>query len=310
MFHEPVLKEKAVELLVTDKNGIYVDGTLGGGGHAESILQRLGKDAMLIGMDMDSEAIAFASNRLKKYKKRFLAKQANFKDFGKILDKLNIQQIHGLLLDLGVSSHQIETAERGFSFSLEGKLDMRMDVSQKLTAFDIINMYSEEALVDLLKTYGEEKRARLIVRALMKERKKSPIETTTELKKIVTRATPPANRVKSFARVFQALRIEVNAELQNLTAILREGLNRLVAGGRLVVISYHSLEDRIVKKFFKEESERCVCPPELPICVCGKRGRMTILTKRPLRPSDEEISANPRSRSAKLRAAEKLEDGK
>ncbi|MFQ5771218.1 MAG: 16S rRNA (cytosine(1402)-N(4))-methyltransferase RsmH [bacterium] len=304
MFHEPVLTKEAVALLISDPNGIYLDGTLGGGGHAEAILARLGARGKLIGLDLDEDAIRFASKRLSSFKNKISIRHENFKEFPEILQSLKINYINGLLLDLGLSSHLIDTPARGFSHSLTGNLDMRMNKKQKRTAAEIINSYSESALCDLFQKYGEEKRARAIARSIIKERAKSAIATTTALKEVVCKVLPYQNRVKSLARIFQALRIAVNDELNNLTETLRLSMDYLQNSGRIVVLSYHSLEDRLVKDFFKQESKRCVCPPELPVCVCRKKGRLKILTRRPVRPTEAEIHRNPRSRSARLRAAE------
>lgn len=305
MFHEPVLKEEALSFLVTAKNGIYLDGTLGGGGHSEAILKNINKSGRLIALDLDNDAIHFSRTRLKH--KNFLVEQANFKNLGEVLKKLKINRVHGILLDLGVSSYQIDTAEKGFSYRASGKLDMRMNSKQQLTAHEIANTFSEEKLCEIFKKYGEERRYRAISRVIIREREKNVIETTTDLQEIISVVLPYQNRVKSLSRIFQALRIAVNEELENLKAALESGLDYLTTGGRLVVISYHSLEDRIVKNFFKQESRRCVCPPDLPICVCGEPGRLKILTKRSIQPSKEEVQRNPRSRSARLRTAEMLE---
>lgn len=306
MFHEPVLLKEAIDFLIYNETGIYVDGTLGGGGHAEEILNRLKKTGRLIGLDLDADALESAGARLQRFGEQVMLNQANFKDLGHVLKNLQIGQINGLLLDLGVSSHHIDTAERGFSFSARGRLDMRMDREQKLSAYDIVNSYSERELSEVIKKFGEERRHRAIARAIVKWRAQTPIRTTSELAETVSAVLPYEHRVKSLARVFQALRIAVNDELQNLHNALNESLSFIVSGGRLVVISYHSLEDRIVKEFFKNESSRCVCPPELPVCVCGRKGRVNILTKRPVRPTHQEVQKNPRSRSARLRAAEVL----
>jgi len=306
VFHEPVLKKEALSFLVTAKNGIYLDGTLGGGGHSEAILKNINKSGRLIALDLDNDAIHFSRTRLKH--KNFLVEQANFKNLGEVLKKLKINRVHGILLDLGVSSYQIDTAEKGFSYRASGKLDMRMNSKQQLTAHEIANTFSEEKLCEIFKKYGEERRYRAISRVIIREREKNVIETTTDLQEIISVVLPYQNRVKSLSRIFQALRIAVNEELENLKAALESGLDYLTTGGRLVVISYHSLEDRIVKNFFKQESRRCVCPPDLPICVCGEPGRLKILTKRSIQPSKEEVQRNPRSRSARLRTAEMLEE--
>ncbi|MFQ5649136.1 MAG: 16S rRNA (cytosine(1402)-N(4))-methyltransferase RsmH [bacterium] len=304
MYHEPVLLQKVAEFLIHDRNGIYLDGTLGGGGHAESILEHLSLKAQLIGLDLDTEATRFAGDRLLRFGKRVHIENCNFKDFEQVLRQLNISRLDGILLDLGLSSHQIDTADRGFSYSLAGRLDMRMDSSQGLTAEAVVNTYSEGTLASIFRDYGEERRARAIARAIRREREKSRIVTTLQLRQIVSRVLPPQFRVKSLARVFQALRIAVNEELSNLNHFLEKSSTYLKPGGRIVVIAYHSLEDRAVKTFFRQQAAACVCPPELPVCICGQKSRLKILTRRPVRPQEEEINRNPRSRSARLRAAE------
>jgi 16S rRNA (cytosine1402-N4)-methyltransferase len=306
VFHEPVLKKEAVNILITNENGIYVDATLGGGGHAQAILESLSPEGKLIGLDLDHEAVAFAKKRLKPFKNRVIIQQGNFKELDKILTDLKIERVHGILMDLGLSSHQIDTAERGFSFSLSGPLDMRMDSKQELTAYEIVNTYPERDLSRLFKSYGEERRFRAVAHIIVKERQKSPIKTTEELRQIVSKVLPYHNRVKSLARIFQALRIAVNEELRNLRDALAVGLEHLEIGGRMVTICYHSLEDRIVKNFFRREAAHCVCPPEVPVCICGNLGRVKVLTKHPMRPSEEEVRKNPRSRAARLRCAEKI----
>ena len=240
-FNEPVLKEEALSFLVTAKNGIYLDGTLGGGGHSEAILKNINKSGRLIALDLDNDAIHFSRTRLKH--KNFLVEQANFKNLGEVLKKLKINRVHGILLDLGVSSYQIDTAEKGFSYRASGKLDMRMNSKQQLTAHEIANTFSEEKLCEIFKKYGEERRHRAISRVIIREREKNVIETTTDLQEIISVVLPYQNRVKSLSRIFQALRIAVNEELENLKAALESGLDYLTTGGRLVVISYHSLED-------------------------------------------------------------------
>lgn len=306
MYHEPVLKDEAIFYLLTKQDGVYIDGTLGGGGHTEAILSHLSDKSKVIACDLDKEALDFAQTRLEPFKQQINYFHGNFKDVSNLLRKLNITKVQGILLDLGVSSHQIDTPERGFSFDKSGRLDMRMDARQKLTAFEIINTYPETELHKILKTYGEEKKYRAVTREILKARKRTTIKTTQEFKDIISRVLAPQHRVKSLARVFQALRIAVNDELANLKATLEASIDLLADGGRVVVISYHSLEDRIVKLFFREEAKRCVCPPELPVCVCGKVGRLEVLTRRPLRATEAEIAKNPRSRSAKLRAAERI----
>jgi 16S rRNA (cytosine1402-N4)-methyltransferase len=306
MFHEPVLVDKVVDFLIGAPDGIFLDGTVGGGGHAEAILATLSKDGQLIALDRDDEALGHAQQRLLQFGERVILKKTNFKDFEQVLEDLKIKRVHGLLLDLGVSSHQIDAPERGFSYRLAGSLDMRMNRNQPLTAEEIVNTYSEEELANLFRNYGEERRSKAVARVIVKERKRRRIVTTAELTEVISKALPHEHRIKSLSRIFQALRIAVNDELRNLSETLSKILDYLVTGGRIVVISYHSLEDRMVKDFFKGESTGCICPPDLPVCVCGQKPRLKILTKRPLRPSEQEMEKNSRSRSAKLRAAEVL----
>ncbi len=306
MYHEPVLVDEVIKLLIGNRDGIYVDGTVGGGGHSEALLEHTTPKACLIGLDMDDEALQAAKLRLRNHDRKVHLEQANFRDVGRILDEREIKHIDGFLLDLGVSSHQIDSAERGFSFATDGPLDMRMRKDSDMTAREIVNSCSEQELTRLIKAYGEEHRARAIARTIIKERKRNPIESTRELREIISRVLPEKFRIKSLARVFQALRIAVNSELDNLSKALETILPYLKQGGRIVIISYHSLEDRMVKQFFRHEALSCVCPPEAPICTCDKQARLQVLTKRPVQPSETEMAMNPRSRSARLRAAERL----
>lgn len=306
MFHEPVLKSEALELLIWRRDGIYVDGTAGGGGHMAAMLDRLTDEGMVLGLDRDEDALAAARERLSKRNDRF---QLIRSDFGEVVDVIaqkGLAKVDGLLLDLGVSSYQIDTVERGFSFDRNGLLDMRMDQRQTFSAKNILNEWRENQIADILREFGEERKARLIARHISKERKRKQLQTTSQLKEIIASVTPFQQRAKTLARVFQALRIAVNDELQQLERVLDESVTCLHKGGRIVVISYHSLEDRMVKQFFRQQASRCTCPPEAPICVCGLENTMKILTKRPVRASEEEIASNPRSRSAKLRAAEMI----
>ncbi len=305
-YHVPVLLREVLHWLLTEPGGIYVDGTVGGGGHAEAILQRLNAEGRLIGLDVDPEALEFAGKRLEPFGPRVLLRRANFRDLGQVLQELGIDAVDGILLDLGVSSHQIGTGYRGFSFMQKGPLDMRMNPDQKLGAYQVVNQYSEAQLLRIFREYGEERRAAAVARAIIRARERGPIDSTVRLAEIVAGAVPQGHRNKTLARIFQAVRIEVNAELTNLKLGLEAALEHLRPGGRMVVISYHSLEDRMVKQFFRRSEKRCVCPPELPQCICGEPGNLRILTRRPVRPEAEEIQENPRARSARLRAAEKI----
>jgi 16S rRNA (cytosine1402-N4)-methyltransferase len=304
MIHCPVLMSKVLELLEIKPDGIYVDATVGLGGHAAEILKRL-KGGILVGIDLDSEALEYAKKRLTD--KAFLV-QGNFKDLDMILDNLGIGQADGILFDLGVSSLQLDCAKRGFSFLKEGELDMRMDLNNPLTAKSIVNTYPRTELERILREYGEERWAGRIVKEIIKRREKRPIETTLELAQIVEGAIPsPAKRkmkIHPATKTFQALRIEVNDELENLKEGLEKAYKRLKSGGVMAVISFHSLEDRIVKHFFREKAKDCVCPPELPICRCDKVVEMEPFKL--IKSSLKEIEENPHARSARLRGGRKV----
>ena len=305
-FHIPVLMDRVVEYLVGDPAGIYVDCTLGGGGHSQELLKHLSSHGKLIGIDCDERAIEFASKRLSNENERVEILHANFAQLKTILASIAITQVDGILIDLGVSSFQIDTSERGFSYMNDGPLDMRMGIEKKTTAAHIINTYSEEELARIFRDYGEERYARSIARKIVQERTHARITTTKQLTDILESKLPFQQRIKSFARVFQALRIEVNHELENLRAALSQVLEILKSGGRVVIISYHSLEDRLAKEFFNSQINPCQCPIGLPMCICGKTATIRLLTRGIVRPSAAEVKMNPRSRSAKLRAAEKI----
>ena len=300
--HASVMLDEAIEKLITDVSGTYVDGTLGGGGHASEILSRL-DGGLLIGIDRDQDAIDAASERLKG--QNIILVRDNFNRLDQILDGLSIDRIDGMLLDLGVSSHQIDSAPRGFSYMHDAPLDMRMDTRQSLTAFEVVNYYSEERLVKIFSGYGEERFSKRIAHAIVDFRRSKTIDTTGQLVEVIKRTVPTVKGGGHPAkRVFQAIRIEVNDELSMLDGVLRSAVNRLKIGGRLVVITFHSLEDRIVKTTFKELATDCICPKNIPICICGHRAQIKILG-RARTPSIEEINKNPRAKSAKLRAVAK-----
>ncbi len=302
-FHIPVMVEEVMKYLITRDDGIYVDGTIGGGGHSEEILKRT--KAKVIGFDIDPEAVKFASERLKSFGDRILILNRNYATLKESLSEIGVEKITGFLLDLGVSSFQLDHGG-GFSFRLDEKLDMRMDRSSELTAEHILNNYSEKEIADIIFKFGEEPGAKMIAKEIVRYRKRKKIETTGELVKIVDKVASKKYRLKVLARVFQSLRIAVNRELDNLKIALDSVIDVLEKGGRIVVISYHSLEDRIVKMFFKSNEKRCVCPSDVFECRCGKVEVIKILTKKPVVPSEKEISLNPRARSAKLRAGEKM----
>jgi 16S rRNA (cytosine1402-N4)-methyltransferase len=306
--HQPVLCAEVIELLSPLAGKTLVDGTLGVGGHTEALLQR-DETVQVIGVDRDAEALALATARLTAFAKRFRTVHGNFGQLDDHLDDLNIQSVDGLLLDIGVSSLQLDADERGFSFRRDGPLDMRMNREASETAADWVQSATESQLTDVIYRFGEERYGRKIARAIIRARESGRIESTGQLADIVRRAVPAKydhRRLDPATRTFQAIRMYLNDELGSLEAGLEVGFNRLVVGGTLVVISFHSLEDRIVKQFFREKAKSCVCPPKMPECVCGKEIEAEILTKRPLTATPEELAANPRSRSAKLRAAVRL----
>jgi 16S rRNA (cytosine1402-N4)-methyltransferase len=288
---------------------IYVDGTAGCGGHTLEILKSTKPAAKVICIDRDEEALEIARAKLKNYKDRVILVHNNFSEIRSVLKKLGIDHVDGILLDLGLSSLQLERGQRGFSFRKDGPLDMRMDQKKEKTAFDIVNFSSEEELRDIIRNYGEEKWAAKIAKKIVEKRADKPISTTGELAELVFSSIPRRfhpKRIHPATKTFQAIRIALNDELQHITKCLGDGVNTLAAGGRFCVISYHSLEDRIVKRMFKAYEQGCSCPPSLPECVCGFVPKLKVITRRPLRPSEEEVRLNPRSRSAKLRIAEKI----
>ena len=306
--HLSVLAEQAIALLDCSPGGIVVDATLGGGGHAELMLQRVGRTGRLIGMDCDDYAIERAGRRLGSGPNVVLVRE-NFRNIKEVLEQESPSGADAIMFDLGLSSFHIDEASRGFSFSRDARLDMRMDRRSEWTAEDIVNEYSERELADILKQFGEERHARRIAKAMVRERSKKRIRTTAELADIVRRSKPrpkKRTRIDPATKTFQALRIEVNSELDSLRQALDDAISLLRPRGRICVISFHSLEDRIVKKTFARLARGCDCPPEFPVCVCGKKPILKVLTSKPVQASSEQIAANPRSISAKLRAAEKL----
>lgn len=306
--HYSVLLRETIEGLAIRADGVYVDGTLGGGGHALSICERLSGRGRLIGIDQDGAAIEAASERLKDYRDRAVIVRGNYEDIAEILMRLQIERVDGICLDLGVSSYQLDEGERGFSYRTDAALDMRMDQRGERTAADIVNSYSEEALFRIIRDYGEDRFARNIVKHIVQYREKKRIETTLELSGIITGAIPARVRALSghpAKRSFQAIRIELNRELEVLENTLDRMIDLLSEGGRLCVISFHSLEDRIVKSKFRTAENPCICPPDFPVCSCGRKSRGIVLTKKPILPSEEELLENRRSQSAKLRIFEK-----
>jgi 16S rRNA (cytosine1402-N4)-methyltransferase len=304
LVHTPVLEDEVVRYLAVEIGGRYVDCTLGAGGHARAILEASAPGGMLLGIDADPYAISLARDHLTGFEDSARLVNGNFRDLEETATELNFVPVHGVLFDLGLSSMQLAGEGRGFSFQKEAPLDMRFGPDQTLTAADIVNEYEEAEIANLIWEFGEERFSRRIAGAITRAR---PLRTTTELAAIVSRAIPGSrSRIHPATRTFQALRIAVNDELQALETALEQARGILGPGGRLVVISFHSLEDRIVKQYLQRESRDCICPPETPVCVCGHRASLRILTRRPVTPSTEEMRGNPRSRSAKLRAAERI----
>lgn len=307
--HVSVLPEEAVRYLVPKAGGVYVDGTLGGGGHAKKILEASAPDGIVFGLDRDREALTAATERLRSFGGRFQAIHTNFAEVEKALAQIRIAEIDGMLLDLGVSSYQLDEQARGFSFQQDAPLDMRMDTSSGETAADLVNSRSEGELSRIIREYGEERWAVRVAKHIVQARERAPIETTLQLVDVIKGSIPRAkweDRLHPATRTFQALRIAVNRELESLEKGLEAGIRLLRRGGRMVVISFHSLEDRIVKNTFRDLAKGCICPRLTPICVCGKVPEVKIVTGRPILPDMEEIRDNPRSRSAKMRVAEKL----
>ncbi len=306
--HVPVMPGEVTEGLNIKENGIYLDCTLGVGGHSELILKKL-TTGRLIAIDKDEEALAFAKSRLSEYGDKVTFVHSDFKRADEVLDDLNIDRIDGVLMDLGVSSYQLDAAERGFSYRFDAPLDMRMDKTQFLTAFNVVNEYNELDIADILFRYGEERYARKIAANIIRYRQQQSIRTTGQLAEIVEKSYPPKERFKGgnpCKRTFQAIRIEVNGELRELDEIIGKLAERLNKGGRICVITFHSLEDRIVKREFQYLEAKCICPPKQPVCTCNKVQTVKIITKKPLTASEEELAVNPRAQSAKLRVAERV----
>ena len=314
--HVPVMLDEVLRFLQPRSGGYYIDGTVGGGGHTASILAHSEPDGKVLGIDADEQALARVRVRLSHFvdNGRLVLVHSNFAHMAHIVEEMQPGSIQGILLDLGFSSDQMENAQRGFSFSSDGPLDMRLDQSLTVSAADLVNTASEQELADIFWRYGEENRSRQIARRIVRERAKGAITRTSQLATLAAGVPYKSGAVHPATRVFQALRIAVNAELEQLTAVLPQMVKVLQAkrggeaemgnGGRIVVIAFHSLEDRIVKTFIRREATDCICPPHTPVCVCGHRATLRILTPKPLTPSSQEIERNPRSRSAKLRAAE------
>lgn len=307
--HVSVLLQETIDSLLIKPDGIYVDGTLGGGGHSLEILKSLSDKGRLIGIDQDEDAIFAATKRLADYKDRFTAVKSNYQNIDTVLNDLNIDKVDGIVLDLGVSSYQLDNGERGFTYREDVPLDMRMDRSQTMTACDIVNNYPERELFRVIREYGEDQFAKNIAKHIVMARKNKRIETTGELNEIIKAAIPAKIRKNGghpSKKTFQALRIELNHELDVLDDSIDKMIDLLKPGGRLSIITFHSLEDRIVKNRFRENMNPCICPPEFPICTCGRVSKGRIITRKPIIPSDDEIEQNSRAKSSKLRVFERI----
>lgn len=307
--HTSVLYDPCINHLNIDPEGIYVDGTLGGGGHASGICEKLSQNGTLIGIDRDEDALKAAEERLRDYSCKKLLVQSNYAEIKDVLEQLGIREINGALLDLGVSSFQLDNEERGFSYMKDAPLDMRMSQSDSFTARDVVNTYTEKELTDVIRNYGEEKWASRISKFIVQRRKDAPVETTGQLVEIIKAAVPASARRDGphpAKRTFQAIRIEVNDELEQLKLAVGDFCDVLADKGRLCIITFHSLEDRIVKNILNKRANPCTCPREFPVCVCGKKADIRKVTGKPILPAQEEIEENPRARSAKLRVAEKM----
>mgnify|MGYP004669326761 FL=1 len=308
--HYSVLLKETIENLNIRPDGVYVDGTLGGGGHAYQVASRLSEKGRLIGIDQDADAIAAAGERLSEFGDKITIIRSNYANMKEELHRIGIEKVDGIVLDLGVSSFQLDTPERGFTYRDENApLDMRMDDRQSLTAKDIVNEYSEMELYHIIRDYGEDKFAKNIAKHIVQERKKKPIETTGELTGIIRASIPmkvQATGGHPAKRTFQAIRIELNKELEVLQNNLDDMIDLLNPGGRICIITFHSLEDRIVKSNFKRNENPCTCPSDFPVCVCGKKSKGKVITRKPILPSEEELSVNSRSKSAKLRVFERV----
>lgn len=306
--HKSVLLDETIEMLNIKPEGIYVDGTLGGGGHSYEICRRLGAGGRLIGIDQDEAAIHAGSERLKEFKEKVTVIRSNYSDMKRVLLEHGIERVDGILLDLGVSSYQLDTPERGFSYKENAPLDMRMDTRNEKTAKDIVNGYSEFDLYRIIRDYGEDKFAKNIAKHIIRVRNEKPIDTTDELTEAIKAAIPMKIRMNTghpAKKTFQAIRIELNRELEVLNKSLDDMIGMLNDKGRLCIITFHSLEDRIVKSSFRNNEDPCTCPPNFPVCVCGNKSKGKVITRKPILPTDQEISDNKRSKSSKLRVFEK-----
>ena len=306
--HKSVLLYETVDSLNIRPDGIYVDGTLGGGGHAYEVCRRLGEHGRLIGIDQDADAIAAATKRLEPFADKVTVVRSNYENIASVLHELGIEKVDGIYLDLGVSSYQLDTASRGFTYREDAPLDMRMDQRNTQTAADIVNTYSEMELYRIIRDYGEDRFAKNIAKHIVRQRQEKPYETTGELIETIKAAIPAKIRATGghpAKRTFQAIRIELNHELDVLNCSIDTMIDLLNPGGRLSIITFHSLEDRIVKKRFRDNENPCICPPEFPVCMCGRKSQGTVITRKPIVPGEEELEYNKRSKSSKLRVFER-----
>ena len=307
--HVSVLAEECIQALNLRPDGVYVDGTTGGGGHSLRIAQQLGPAGRLICIDRDEEALAAASRRLEAYRDRVTFVKSNFAQIAQVIEGQGLAGVDGILFELGVSSYQLDNGDRGFSYMHDAPLDMRMDRSQPFSAWDVVNTYTQEQLRQILWEYGEERYSGRVAAAIVQQREESPIETTGQLAQVIREAMPAAARREKqhpAKRSFQAIRIEVNGELRAVEQAMEGSVDKLLPGGRLAVISFHSLEDRIVKKIFAQQAKGCTCPPDFPVCVCGKKPRLKLISRGVITAGQKELDENPRARSAKLRVAERI----
>jgi len=307
-YHIPVLYYETLDNLVINPDGVYIDCTLGGGSHSEGILERLSDKGLLISIDQDSNAIEYSKKRLEKFGPKWKVFKGNFENIDTITYMAGVDKVDGILMDIGVSSKQLDDPERGFSYRYDVKLDMRMNIEQKISAYDVVNTYSEEQLSKIIFEYGEERYARKIAKLIVEERKSFPIEKTSDLIALIKRAYPERSSKHPAKKTFQAIRIEVNRELEVLENAISKAVELLKVGGRLAIITFHSLEDRIVKNKFKDLATACKCPKDIPICVCGGVKKFEIITKKPIIPVDDELKNNNRAHSSKLRILERILD--
>lgn len=304
-YHKPVLFDEVIDNIITEKKAVYVDCTLGGGGHTEGILEKSSDNSVVIGIDQDMEAIGYVKKRLEKYGDKLQVFQDNFRNIDTIVYFAGYDKVDRILMDIGVSSNQLDNIERGFSYRYEAKLDMRMNKDLSVSAYDVVNKFSEKEIADIIYKYGEEPKSRKIAKNIVEYRKNKKIETTVELSDIIIKSIGKSMKKHPSKRTFQAIRIFVNKELEVLEEALDKAVNLLNKGGKLLVITFHSLEDRMVKEKFRKYENPCVCPPEIPVCVCNKKSLGKVITKKPIVAKDEELETNNRAHSAKLRIFER-----